>query len=277
MQLEEEKKEETKPDSISSATLTPEEVRDFIEGNPGVTEDVRKKILESFSAQTAKKDDSNKTTQVKEDDLSKEDIKNLNIKFETSNSDGGVIVNPDEDVRYRHTREFLEEISSDYEKRQTDPFLKKIKNITVTEEEKEKYIRAVDADEEFNLKIKLNKRSGFETTIKVKTSYEVDFLERYVAEIAQQINYGSSIETIKKLIVKASLAIQVKDFKYKNDISKKLITEDTTYEEFSEIVSSRIKEFSKLSALKYIMYINAIRIFDEKFAQLSEMYLNEDF
>ena len=249
------------PNQPESSQVTPEEVLDYINN------------IESKSTESATKDPIA--------EMGEEDLKRLGIPI--SDSENQTQEN-NTSSEFKYVREFPtvhgEELFYNQKK-----YLVDVSKIKVTDDEKERYLRSVLHDMCFFLTIPFMGNS-VELDIRAKTVSETEHLSKYLAEIfSDEKNVDLNIAMQEACKVNFLIQYMPKnvgsDFIFGEiiDVESLLLksTADVSYAEFKQIIDEKMKYLDKIPTNKWILCVNALRIFDEKFGQLSEMVVNGDF
>lgn len=167
------------------------------------------------------------------------------------------------------------------DKAKTNTLPKQLDKVTITDDEKDIYIRNTLLDMPISLDIKYGKiNTIFTFTSKLVQTQE--YLSRYLKEILLSDKAKvMGTEEMYNIIFRANVSVILNQINGKNAFddgnNEKVNSRDLTYDEFKQIVEERAKILSKKSQQLWSMIINAACVFERKEQLLAEYFINEDF
>lgn len=167
------------------------------------------------------------------------------------------------------------------DKAKTNTLPKQLDKVTITDDEKDIYIRNTLLDMPISLDIKYGKiNTIFTFTSKLVQTQE--YLSRYLKEILLSDKAKvMGTEEMYNVIFRANISVILNQINGKNAFddgnNEKVNSRDLTYDEFKQIVEKRAKILSKKSQQLWSMIINAACVFERKEQLLAEYFINEDF
>lgn len=167
------------------------------------------------------------------------------------------------------------------DKAKTNTLPKQLDKVTITDDEKDIYIRNTLLDMPISLDIKYGKiNTIFTFTSKLVQTQE--YLSRYLKEILLSDKAKvMGTEEMYNIIFRANISVILNQINGKNAFddgnNEKVNSRDLTYDEFKQIVEERAKILSKKSQQLWSMIINAACVFERKEQLLAEYFINEDF
>lgn len=167
------------------------------------------------------------------------------------------------------------------DKAKTNTLPKQLDKVTITDDEKDIYIRNTLLDMPISLDIKYGKiNTIFTFTSKLVQTQE--YLSRYLKEILLSDKAKvTGTEEMYNVIFRANISVILNQINGKNAFddgnNEKVNSRDLTYDEFKQIVEERAKILSKKSQQLWSMIINAACVFERKEQLLAEYFINEDF
>lgn len=167
------------------------------------------------------------------------------------------------------------------DKAKTNTLPKQLDKVTITDDEKDIYIRNTLLDMPISLDIKYGKiNTIFTFTSKLVQTQE--YLSRYLKEILLSDKAKvMGTEEMYNVIFRANISVILNQINGKNAFddgnNEKVNSRDLTYDEFKQIVEERAKILSKKSQQLWSMIINAACVFERKEQLLAEYFINEDF
>lgn len=167
------------------------------------------------------------------------------------------------------------------DKAKTNTLPKQLDKVTITDDEKDIYIRNTLLDMPISLDIKYGKiNTIFTFTSKLVQTQE--YLSRYLKEILLSDKAKvMGTEEMYNIIFRANVSVILNQINGKNAFddgnNEKVNSRDLTYDEFKQIVEERAKILSKKSQQLWSMIINAACMFERKEQLLAEYFINEDF
>lgn len=167
------------------------------------------------------------------------------------------------------------------DKAKTNTLPKQLDKVTITDDEKDIYIRNTLLDMPISLDIKYGKiNTIFTFTSKLVQTQE--YLSRYLKEILLSDKAKvMGTEEMYNIIFRANVSVILNQINGKNAFddgnNEKINSRDLTYDEFKQIVEERAKILSKKSQQLWSMIINAACVFERKEQLLAEYFINEDF
>lgn len=167
------------------------------------------------------------------------------------------------------------------DKAKTNTLPKQLDKVTITDDEKDIYIRNTLLDMPISLDIKYGKiNTIFTFTSKLVQTQE--YLSRYLKEILLSDKAKvMGTEEMYNIIFRANVSVILNQINGKNVFddgnNEKVNSRDLTYDEFKQIVEERAKILSKKSQQLWSMIINAACVFERKEQLLAEYFINEDF
>lgn len=167
------------------------------------------------------------------------------------------------------------------DKAKTNTLPKQLDKVTITDDEKDIYIRNTLLDMPISLDIKYDKiNTIFTFTSKLVQTQE--YLSRYLKEILLSDKAKvMGTEEMYNIIFRANVSVILNQINGKNAFddgnNEKVNSRDLTYDEFKQIVEERAKILSKKSQQLWSMIINAACVFERKEQLLAEYFINEDF
>lgn len=167
------------------------------------------------------------------------------------------------------------------DKAKTNTLPKQLDKVTITDDEKDIYIRNTLLDMPISLDIKYGKiNTIFTFTSKLVQTQE--YLSRYLKEILLSDKAKvMGTEEMYNIIFRANISVILNQINGKNAFddgnNEKVNSRDLTYDEFKQIVEERANILSKKSQQLWSMIINAACVFERKEQLLAEYFINEDF
>lgn len=167
------------------------------------------------------------------------------------------------------------------DKAKTNTLPKQLDKVTITDDEKDIYIRNTLLDMPISLDIKYGKiNTIFTFTSKLVQTQE--YLSRYLKEILLSDKAKvMGTEEMYNIIFRANISVILNQINGKNAFddgnNEKVNSRYLTYDEFKQIVEERAKILSKKSQQLWSMIINAACVFERKEQLLAEYFINEDF
>lgn len=167
------------------------------------------------------------------------------------------------------------------DKAKTNTLPKQLDKVTITDDEKDIYIRNTLSDMPISLDIKYGKiNTIFTFTSKLVQTQE--YLSRYLKEILLSDKAKvMGTEEMYNIVFRANISVILNQINGKNAFddgnNEKINSRDLTYDEFKQIVEERAKLLSKKSQQLWSMIINAACVFERKEQLLAEYFINEDF
>lgn len=167
------------------------------------------------------------------------------------------------------------------DKAKTNTLPKQLDKVTITDDEKDIYIRNTLLDMPISLDIKYGKiNTIFTFTSKLVQTQE--YLSRYLKEILLSDKAKvMGTEEMYNVIFRANISVILNQINGKNAFddgnNEKVNSRDLTYDEFKQIVEERAKILSKKSQQLWSMITNAACVFERKEQLLAEYFINEDF
>lgn len=167
------------------------------------------------------------------------------------------------------------------DKAKTNTLPKQLDKVTITDDEKDIYIRNTLLDMPISLDIKYGKiNTIFTFTSKLVQTQE--YLSRYLKEmLLSEKAKVMGTEEMYNIIFRANVSVILNQINGKNAFddgnNEKVNSRDLTYDEFKQIVEERAKILSKKSQQLWSMIINAACVFERKEQLLAEYFINEDF
>ena len=167
------------------------------------------------------------------------------------------------------------------DKAKTNTLPKQLDKVTITDDEKDIYIRNTLLDMPISLDIKYGKiNTIFTFTSKLVQTQE--YLSRYLKEmLLSEKSKVMGTEEMYNIIFRANVSVILNQINGKNAFedgnNEKVNSRDLIYDEFKQIVEERAKILSKKSQQLWSMIINAACVFERKEQLLAEYFINEDF
>ena len=163
----------------------------------------------------------------------------------------------------------------------TNTLPKQMENVSITDDEKDLYIRNTLLDEPISLDIKYGKL-GIIFTFTSKLVKTHEYLTRYLKELLlSEMPKNLNTEETYNRIFRANISIILTQINGKSafddDYTSRINARDLTYEEFKKIVDERTTVLLNKSQQMWSMIINAGCIFERKEQLLAEYFVNEDF
>lgn len=187
----------------------------------------------------------------------------------------------DDEVENKNPRIHIPADQIIIDKAKTNTLPKQLDKVTITDDEKDIYIRNTLLDMPISLDIKYGKiNTIFTFTSKLVQTQE--YLSRYLKEILLSDKAKvMGTEEMYNIIFRANVSVILNQINGKNAFddgnNEKVNSRDLTYDEFKQIVEERAKILSKKSQQLWSMIINAACVFERKEQLLAEYFINEDF
>lgn len=187
----------------------------------------------------------------------------------------------DDEAENKNPRIHIPEDQIIIDKAKTNTLPKQLDKVTITDDEKDIYIRNTLLDMPISLDIKYGKiNTIFTFTSKLVQTQE--YLSRYLKEILLSDKAKvMGTEEMYNIIFRANVSVILNQINGKNAFddgnNEKVNSRDLTYDEFKQIVEERAKILSKKSQQLWSMIINAACVFERKEQLLAEYFINEDF
>ena len=187
----------------------------------------------------------------------------------------------DDEVENKNPRIHIPADQIIIDKAKTNTLPKQLDKVTITDDEKDIYIRNTLLDMPISLDIKYGKiNTIFTFTSKLVQTQE--YLSRYLKEILLSDKAKvMGTEEMYNIIFRANVSVILNQINGKNAFddgnNEKINSRDLTYDEFKQIIEERAKLLSKKSQQLWSMIINAACVFERKEQLLAEYFINEDF
>lgn len=187
----------------------------------------------------------------------------------------------DDEVENKNPRIHIPADQIIIDKAKTNTLPKQLDKVTITDDEKDIYIRNTLLDMPISLDINYGKiNTIFTFTSKLVQTQE--YLSRYLKEILLSDKAKvMGTEEMYNIIFRANISVILNQINGKNAFddsnNEKVNSRDLTYDEFKQIVEERAKILSKKSQQLWSMIINAACVFERKEQLLAEYFINEDF
>lgn len=158
---------------------------------------------------------------------------------------------------------------------------KQLDKVIITDAEKDKYITCILSEQPIFLDVTYAKLQDISFTFRSKFVYEQEYIAKFIKEmLLSEKGKSMTPDEMCIFIFKTNVAIILHQVNSVDFFDKKLpinLTDIISYGEFTDIISARIDQLSKLGQQFWSLIVNAACVFEKKEQLLAEFFVNEDF